>query len=50
MISRWLEYAAAFLVLWFVLACIAGPFIGAYVRRGGREMPPPPGADEEMRP
>jgi hypothetical protein len=35
--ARWLEDGAAFLILWLVLACLAAPFIGAWLRRKADE-------------
>ena len=34
MILRWLEHAAAFLILWFVLAVVIGVIFGAAIHRG----------------
>ena len=42
MIPRWLEQAAAFLILWFALACLAGPFIGMWLKRSAAAQDWPP--------
>ena len=41
MIPRWAADAAAFVILWCVLALILGLALGPVLYRCGREMPPP---------